>query len=223
MLFKTLNKMTNGEINLQIAVKALKAGLLNGKDASFIESIQDYNKNDLKKMKNYTWLQDIARRNADKLPQPETHKFVALVKIAGEIGQYCFEGTTIEATQQWAATRFNVPAVIVDMANYNNETRLSAGVAEMLYNQGTQEGFAVPPVHVIQVTFTDKVVKLTSYYNNQELPIPETEPGDIQWALNVAQKYLLRNGYVVTGRCPGKLKDGTTVGYLVSTTFKPFA
>lgn len=59
--------MTNGEINLQIAVRALEQNLLQEKEKGFIESIKDYTKKDLQKMKNYSWLQDIARRYADKI------------------------------------------------------------------------------------------------------------------------------------------------------------
>jgi hypothetical protein len=42
--------MTNSEINLDVAVKALNAGKLNSFEISFVKSIKDYNKHDLKKL-----------------------------------------------------------------------------------------------------------------------------------------------------------------------------
>lgn len=55
--------MTNIEIDLQVAVKALEAGLLKGSSKSFIEDIKDYDKYDLKKMskKQYLFLNSIYR------------------------------------------------------------------------------------------------------------------------------------------------------------------
>jgi hypothetical protein len=42
--------MTNGEINLQIAKKALEAGKLNDFESKFVESVKDCDKYDLKKL-----------------------------------------------------------------------------------------------------------------------------------------------------------------------------
>lgn len=55
--------MTNAEINLNIAVQALKDGKLKGAAASFIEDIKDYDKRDLKRLtKNqYKFLNDTYR------------------------------------------------------------------------------------------------------------------------------------------------------------------
>ena len=57
--------MTNAEINLEIAVKALEKGKLKGSSQSFIEDIKDYNKHDLKKLtkKQYSFLNDIYKQN----------------------------------------------------------------------------------------------------------------------------------------------------------------
>lgn len=56
--------MTNGEINLEVAVKALEAGKLNSFEAQFVESIKDYDKHDLKKLsrKQYDVLQSIYKK-----------------------------------------------------------------------------------------------------------------------------------------------------------------
>ena len=56
--------MTNGEINLEIAIKALEAGKLNAFEAEFVESIKDYDKYDLKKLskKQYSVLQSIYKK-----------------------------------------------------------------------------------------------------------------------------------------------------------------
>jgi hypothetical protein len=53
--------MTNAEINLDVAVKALKANKLTGSAKDFVESIQDYDKHDLKKLskKQYQFLNSI--------------------------------------------------------------------------------------------------------------------------------------------------------------------
>lgn len=58
---------TNAQSKLRIALKALELNLLTDKDKRFIESIKDYQKEDLKNMRNYSWLADIARRNYDKV------------------------------------------------------------------------------------------------------------------------------------------------------------
>ena len=57
--------MTNAEINLETAVKALNEGKLKGSAQSFIESIKDYNKYQLKKLtkKQYSFLNDIYKQN----------------------------------------------------------------------------------------------------------------------------------------------------------------
>jgi hypothetical protein len=59
--------MTNGEINLEVAVKALEAGLLTSSEKSFIEFIKDYNKYQIRKMsgKQYRFLHDIFNRYKD--------------------------------------------------------------------------------------------------------------------------------------------------------------
>jgi len=56
-----LSKMTNAEINLEVAVKALEEGKLKSSAANFIESIKDYDKNDLRKLtrKQYSFLNSI--------------------------------------------------------------------------------------------------------------------------------------------------------------------
>lgn len=56
--------MTNTEINLDVAVKALEAGKLNDFEAKFVESIKDYDKHDLKKLnkKQYDVLQSIYKK-----------------------------------------------------------------------------------------------------------------------------------------------------------------
>jgi hypothetical protein len=56
--------MTNGEINLQIAKKALEAGKLNDFESKFVESVKDYDKYDLKKLskKQYDILQNIYKK-----------------------------------------------------------------------------------------------------------------------------------------------------------------
>ena len=57
--------MTNAEINLEVAVKALEEGKLKGTAQSFIEDIKDYNKYQLKKLtkKQYLFLNDIYKQN----------------------------------------------------------------------------------------------------------------------------------------------------------------
>lgn len=58
--------MTNSQINLDIAVKALEAGKLTGTAKSFIEDIQDYSKKQLNNLtsKQYKFLRDIADQNS---------------------------------------------------------------------------------------------------------------------------------------------------------------
>lgn len=58
--------MTNAQIDLQTAVKALNEQKLKGSAASFIESIKDYSKQELKKLsqKQYKFLRDIAKQNS---------------------------------------------------------------------------------------------------------------------------------------------------------------
>jgi hypothetical protein len=57
--------MTNAEINLSVAKKALEEGKLKGSSKSFVESIQDYDKYDLKRLskKQYRWLNEIYRQH----------------------------------------------------------------------------------------------------------------------------------------------------------------
>lgn len=59
--------MTNAEINLTIAVKALEANKLTGSAKSFIEDIKDYDKRDLRKLtkKQYQFLNDISNQHFD--------------------------------------------------------------------------------------------------------------------------------------------------------------
>ena len=56
--------MTNNEINLEVAVKALKAEKLNGFESEFVKSIEDYDKYDLKTLsrKQYDVLQSIYKK-----------------------------------------------------------------------------------------------------------------------------------------------------------------
>ena len=56
--------MTNGEINLNIAIKALNAGKLDEFETQFVESIKDYDKYDLKKLskRQYDVLQSIYKK-----------------------------------------------------------------------------------------------------------------------------------------------------------------
>lgn len=56
--------MTNAEINLGVAVKALEEGKLKGAAKSFIFSIKDYNKKDLKGLtgKQYQFLNSIYKQ-----------------------------------------------------------------------------------------------------------------------------------------------------------------
>ena len=56
--------MTNAEINLEVAVKALNAGKLTGSARSFIEDIKDYDKHDLKMLskKQYQFLNNIYKQ-----------------------------------------------------------------------------------------------------------------------------------------------------------------
>lgn len=55
--------MTNAEINLEVAVKALNENKLTGAAKNFVESIKDYDKYDLKNLspKQYKFLADIYR------------------------------------------------------------------------------------------------------------------------------------------------------------------
>lgn len=61
--------MTNAEINLDVAVKALKAGLLKGSAADFISDIQDYDKHDLRGLtpKQYKFLNSIYQQFKDRV------------------------------------------------------------------------------------------------------------------------------------------------------------
>jgi len=56
--------MTNAEINLEVAIKALEAGKLNSFETQFVESIKDYDKHDLKKLsrKQYDVMQSIYKK-----------------------------------------------------------------------------------------------------------------------------------------------------------------
>jgi len=56
--------MTNAEINLKVAIKALEAGKLNSFETQFVESIKDYDKHDLKKLssKQYDVMQSIYKK-----------------------------------------------------------------------------------------------------------------------------------------------------------------
>lgn len=58
--------MTNAEINLEVAVKALNDGKLTGSAQSFIESIKDYDKKDLRRLtkKQYQFLNDIYKQHS---------------------------------------------------------------------------------------------------------------------------------------------------------------
>lgn len=58
--------MTNAEIHLEVAVKALNDGKLTGSAKSFIENIKDYNKKDLKNLTSnqYKFLRDISNRQS---------------------------------------------------------------------------------------------------------------------------------------------------------------
>jgi hypothetical protein len=61
-----LIKMTNAQINLAIAVKALEEGKLKGSAKSFIEDIKDYDNKDLSKLtkKQYKFLNDIYKQHS---------------------------------------------------------------------------------------------------------------------------------------------------------------
>lgn len=61
--------MTNAEINLEVAIKALNAGMLAGSSKSFIEDIKDYDKHDLKKLtkKQYQFLNSIYKQCKEKV------------------------------------------------------------------------------------------------------------------------------------------------------------
>lgn len=54
--------MTNAEINLRYAIKALEEGRLNDREAVFIEEIRDYDKRRLRGLtsRQYAWLAAIA-------------------------------------------------------------------------------------------------------------------------------------------------------------------
>lgn len=56
--------MTNAEINLQIAVKALDEDKLTGSARNFIQQIRNYDKADLKRLTpaQYKFLKDIVKR-----------------------------------------------------------------------------------------------------------------------------------------------------------------
>jgi hypothetical protein len=58
--------MTNAEIRLKAAVKALENGNLNEKESAFIEDIRDYDKKQLRglSLKQYKWLEDIANKDS---------------------------------------------------------------------------------------------------------------------------------------------------------------
>lgn len=58
--------MTNAEIRLKAAVKALENGNLNEKESAFIEDIRDYDKKQLRGLspKQYKWLEDIANKDS---------------------------------------------------------------------------------------------------------------------------------------------------------------
>lgn len=60
--------MTNAEINLEVAVKALENNELKGSTKSFIEYIKDYDKKDLRKLsaKQYKFLNDIYNQFKNK-------------------------------------------------------------------------------------------------------------------------------------------------------------
>ena len=58
--------MTNAQINLEVAVKALKDGKLSGSAAHFIEQIQFFDKKELKGLtpKQYKFLNDIYKQHS---------------------------------------------------------------------------------------------------------------------------------------------------------------
>ena len=58
--------MTNAEINLQVAVKALEEGKLKGSARDFIESIKDYDKKELKNLSaaQYKFLASIYKQHS---------------------------------------------------------------------------------------------------------------------------------------------------------------
>lgn len=60
--------MTNAEINLQIAIKALESGKLKGSAQSFIEDIKGFDKKDLRNLtkKQYQFLNDIYKQHKDE-------------------------------------------------------------------------------------------------------------------------------------------------------------
>jgi len=60
--------MTNAQINLSVAVKALEAGKLTGSSKDFIEKIKDFDKKELRKLsaKQYKWLNDIYNKFKDE-------------------------------------------------------------------------------------------------------------------------------------------------------------
>lgn len=59
--------MTNAQITLANAIKALEAGKLNSSESSFIEEIRGYSKKELANLtkKQYEWLRIIAAKNED--------------------------------------------------------------------------------------------------------------------------------------------------------------
>lgn len=61
--------MTNAQINLETAVKALEKGLLNGKAAEFISEIKDYDKGQLKRLTTaqYKFLNSVYKQVKDKV------------------------------------------------------------------------------------------------------------------------------------------------------------
>ena len=56
--------MTNVEINLECAVKALEAGKLNNFESNFVNSIKDYSKKELKTLssKQFLLLREISNK-----------------------------------------------------------------------------------------------------------------------------------------------------------------
>jgi hypothetical protein len=58
--------MTNVEIRLKAAVRALENGNLNENESAFIEDIRDYDKKQLRGLspKQFKWLEDIANKES---------------------------------------------------------------------------------------------------------------------------------------------------------------
>lgn len=61
--------MTNAEINLNVAVKALEQNLLNSFEEQFVESIKHYTKKDLRGLssRQYSVLNDICEKYFDEV------------------------------------------------------------------------------------------------------------------------------------------------------------